>query len=743
MLNQAVNEENPEQRLVEMLLEHGASPTTNKCQTIIDACRNVAVSFLPLLLDGGNNNISKSDISRAFAATFTRESFGIWFTEAGLTTAKLLLDKGAQGDALTEALIFAMKGSTTKTMDLADRFVPLLVSFGPDVNYRNGQPLQAAASKANVAWARLLLTCKPTAETISFAFQCIFDSSMSQESVLELFKLFAEYREGGVEIDVMGNVSPQGSDPILIRAISQYPRSAMIVSTLLDAGYYHDQLVQCELDENIGVEDVTVMMWAISQPQKKVGSSIIEVLIERGGKVNSYKILQISRKLTKVLANVNVTSNRSNMSPLMLAVQHRRPDIVNMLLLEGAEVDKIDHLGRTPLAMATAIGGDVSVQIMASILAAEPCRDDGSLHNAARHLNLPAVKVLIGAGHDPDFPSTLHAGRSALAEVCLHGCGVGPATIEGERELQKVMTFLIDSNADLSIKADGKSVLLLCFDAPDPITTTRALLKSGMWKYINKPLNYFINETHTFSPTMYIKRILPPSDTNEDLIGLLRSTRATDVFYANGGAQPEGAIGLPEDMAVLERARVARLERLAEATQEHAMSIARRREAATIEQQIQVQRTEFEQANRRRLQTDELTAMRTHAQLEESIAAAALQRRLNEQQTLTEAAVARAKAIASAELDAEGIRKHKQLEWDNKTNREQADGARAITAIRISEREEMERIDRNADLRIGKRIEAQRRLVETQERLAKRIADGSAGSTAEARRQIGYVTELN
>lgn len=80
--------------------------------------------------------------------------------------------------------------------------------------------------------------------------------------------------------------------------------------------------------------------------------------------------------------------------------------------------------------MATSMGGEVAVQIMTSLLAAEPARDDGSLHNAARDLNYAAVKILVQSGHDADFPSPLHEGRSALGEICLHGSDAGDMTAD-------------------------------------------------------------------------------------------------------------------------------------------------------------------------------------------------------------------------------------------------------------------------------------------------------------------------
>lgn len=275
-LNDAVNEEDPEERLVKLLLQHGASPMANDCKTLIDASQNMASSSLNLLLQ---KDIAEKDINRAFNGAFTVATFQSWFTDRGLATAKMLLDKGAKGDAITTALVCVMDNGKGA---LADEFVDLLVRCGPDVNFNNGQPLQVAASKANGTWTRKLLDCHPTSETLSLAFQCIFDTALPQDEVLDLFRSFAEYREGGVGIDVMATL--QGADPVLARAIKQYPRSPLVVETLLDAGYYHDQTAQCTLHEGAEPEEVTLLTWAISQPQKRVSSAVVELLVQRGGK---------------------------------------------------------------------------------------------------------------------------------------------------------------------------------------------------------------------------------------------------------------------------------------------------------------------------------------------------------------------------------------------------------------------------------------------------------------------------
>lgn len=279
-LNDAVNEENPDEILVQLLLDHGASPVANDGKTLIDVAKRASAPCLSLLLQ---KPIPQEAINRAFAQCFTEDNFSTWFSESGRDTVEILVGHGAGGLALSRLLVLVMRGHTEDTRSLADEFVLLISAHDLDVNYNNGEPLQVAASQANVEWTRMLLECHPSSETLAFAFHHIFDTSLEEEDALDLFEMFADYREGETTIDVM--TQKPGTEPVLVRAMSQYPRSTKILRTLLDAGYYHDQSTTCQLYPNLDeLEDVTVLTWALAQPQKRISSSLIQLLVDRGGK---------------------------------------------------------------------------------------------------------------------------------------------------------------------------------------------------------------------------------------------------------------------------------------------------------------------------------------------------------------------------------------------------------------------------------------------------------------------------
>ena len=443
-------------------------------------------------------------------------------------------------------------------------------------------------------------------------------------------------------------------------------------------------------------------------------------------------------------AKVNFETRLSHVTPLMVAIQHRRQDLVKSLLLAGAEVDVQDATGRSPLSMASNIGGELGVMMMGNLLAAGASRNDGSLHNASKELNLQAMQVLVEHGHDPDFPSPLHDGRSALGELCLHAA-LGEITATREKHMEKAINFLVESGSDVSLQSDGKSVLLLAMESRDPVVTTKVLLRAYMWKYINKPFNLYTDGKFTYSPTMYVERVLPETDHRAALQTLLRANRGTDTWFANSGPQPEGARGLPAHLELEEQERRARLARLRTEQEDHARALQRTRELAAVQEQIRTNQAELEEARQRRALSSEMSVQRERQRADEEAFNAAMRRQrqrqsadLAHQEALASAAAERARVTADAELAADTARQARRLEWEREVAGERVGSAAQLSSLRIREREELDRLDRAADARVQDRIREQRRLVDSQSALASNLTGG--GATPLNRRQIGFIS---
>ncbi|OAA56948.1 Ankyrin repeat-containing domain protein [Niveomyces insectorum RCEF 264] len=554
--------------LVRLLLDHGASPLANGCQTLVDAACRCRHAILALCIAQSRVPVPAADLAYVFAHAFTSERVTAWFSEEGRATAELLLEQGAQNpDDLARVLVLAIEhDSTGRDADaLAGDFVRLFVRHQANVDLDRGLPLQAAAKRARVDYVRPLLSRQPSADSLAMALPYIFMADAPENEVLSLLSLFCEYArdspDGGLLLDVM--FKHPDCAPVVFVALSRYPRSVAILEALLDAGYYHDQMTTARVDleeaqsgdddnnDNDDEERVSLLLWALLQPQKKIGSALLELLVARGAKVN-------------------FETARTKTTPLMLAIRTKRPDVVTLLLQAGADVDVADHRGHTPLFLAACASGggggssnDTGLAMLADVLAAGPSVNDGSLHVAARNLNVAAMKLLVAHGHEVDFPSPHHAGRSALAELCLYGSSDDALPLSAARlkDLNQSVAYLLSQGSDVRLRSEGKTPLLLALEAHDPVATTQALLKAGLYKTVNDPCNQYSDNTYTYSPTMYVAHVRPWSssssssltDVRERLLAVLRTSRAEDVFYAHTGPQPVGATGMPDELLRAER----------------------------------------------------------------------------------------------------------------------------------------------------------------------------------------------
>ncbi|KAK4186425.1 hypothetical protein QBC35DRAFT_554133 [Podospora australis] len=707
-LNKAVKD-GPDLRLIELLLKNGASPLANGCETLLDAAQMFSVEVLPLLL---STEIPQKDLSWAFKQAFTPQASSLWLSDKGLQVAKMLLAKGAEGESLTLALVAVIDAYHGEKDEIARKFSAILLQAKLDVSYEDGIVVQKAAQQADSELIRKVLQHNPDTRAVTMAFRYIFDTDLSEEEAVRLITMFTDYYHGEDRLDVV--FKHASHEPVVIRALNKFPRSVRILQTLLDAGYYHDEITKLRVMEDMEEdEEVNLLFWALFQPQKRISSGVIELLIDRG-------------------ANVNFETRLSKTTPLMLAIRSRRHELVKALVLAGSEVEVMDVTGNTPLTMASEMG-EVGTSMMPIILAAAPSINDGSLHNAARELNLQALQVLLDFGHDLDFPSTLHGGRSALGELCMNAANSGPLTAAQEKQMEKVMAFLIKEGTDLTIQSDGKSVLLLAMhSAGDPVATTRSLLKVGLWKHVNEPSNQYSDGNYTYSPSQYVARVMRDSDTKPLLLELLKANRTKDVFYANNGPQPEGAVNLPPELLRAERERRAREERIARESEEHAMALARTKELSAHQVEVFKMRAQLEDSRVRQQRQEELSYENEKRAAEDRAFHQELQRRkaereaaMHHEQRLTEAGLTRARLVSEAELEMENKKQEKMIGW-----------SKQMSSVRIKEREAQEKFDAAADARTMKRITEHKKLVDSQSALAGRLASGGV----DQRRQVGYIT---
>ena len=672
-LVELVNEEDEDEEdleLVELLLSKGASPAYANCKAIVDATARASVALLRLLLE----HHVPEELDGILTAALKEENAGAWCTEDGLSALALLMEKSKPGRLGGETISVVLGLASTKPHDLLDYFVGTLLARGVDVNYDHGKPLRLAASAGHLPWTQSLLagapSTDPTSETLALGLDQVFDSPADEDEALALVTAFTEYDREGITLDAM-YAHPT---PILVRALQRYPRSREILEALLNAGFYHDQMINNHrmAPPNLKPEPMTLLLWALLQPQKKVSSAVIGLLVSSGAKVD-------------------FETRRSRTRPLMVAIREKRADVVKMLLAHGADVQAKDGEGRTPLAVAVSLGGEAGEEVTRNVLEASAPRNDGSLHAAARELNVETVRILVKFGHEPDFPCPVHGGRTALAELCAYGATADvQGDARGEILLEKVMSALVEAGSDLEVQsAGGKTALLLALEREkNALVVTRALLRSGMWRLVNGEKNLFWHGRFAYSPTMYL-RILPRTENTDALYALLRDFRCEDRFFAREGPQPEGAVGVPGHLWEEELARRKGAEARREEEVRHAREMERVRELEELRAKMFIAQADLEASTRREQRKEELAFLEEKRRVEEEAERARDERRrIREREVMafeegvTREVMSRARSVAEMEVEGEERKGEAMVRAQVRVGMQRAENERGVMTLR-------------------------------------------------------------
>ncbi|CZR50284.1 uncharacterized protein PAC_00156 [Phialocephala subalpina] len=488
--------------MIKMLLARGVF---DEGQAMVHAAKSLDLRTLSLL---ANSPKAAPHVSVAFEAVLITDE--LWKSATGLAVVKLLLDKGASGPAVAEALyraVESLESISVETETLAYDFIGALLKNGADVNYQRGLSLQRATLQANIPLITKLLP-HASPESKAMAIPYVFTVCDEKAAVLKTLAAFVESFDNGEELDIMFRHPDENLEPVLFLALSQFPRDTQILRALLGMGYPPNQWQFCASEEDVAPERWPILCWALEQPQKKISSGVIEMLIDAG-------------------ADVNYIS-KTGMTPLMLAIQNQRVDIVSKLIAKGANVAAEDSEGITPLAIASSMN---NIPLMECLLEADAEVDDGSLHDVAAKLQLDKMRILIKYGHQVDYPSDRHDGRSALAELSLRAVDNDPTP----KHLEKVIQFLIVNDAKIAIRnVCGKTIFHYALDSSNPVLILTALLKI-MWEHINGDAFLYSDKTYTYSLTKYVEKDLyqGPRNQKEDILALLRKKQAIDRFWAH------------------------------------------------------------------------------------------------------------------------------------------------------------------------------------------------------------------
>ncbi|KAJ0349730.1 hypothetical protein COL154_013496 [Colletotrichum chrysophilum] len=267
--------------------------------------------------------------------------------------------------------------------------------------------------------------------------------------------------------------------------------------------------------------------------------------------------------------------------------------LVVKLLEAGAKPGDRDNTGRTALFFASGRGNTTAVQ---ALLKAKAAPNDGSLHEAARNMHSEVIEGLIKAKHEPNFPSSLHEGRTALQELCYRSncSNISP-------ELEDTIRTLEKAKADPFASHSSMNALFLALNNTRPYHITKALLDIQLWRYINQDNNLFTyvdtktSIKYAYSATMYFKHKLYRGDPSHipHLMRLLSEKSCQDRFFAQfephqlEALQPAGAVGMPKAVLDEDARRRVDQERRRIRDRDHADRLRREQEEAVHRAEIE------------------------------------------------------------------------------------------------------------------------------------------------------------
>ena len=273
--------------IIQFLLEYGASgPEVDAafCKAARlyepDAVELLATSINPEVV-----NVALATVTQAGKDWLSPDNNHLWLIHS-------LLEWGAAGDCVNivflEALDAYARGFTSE--DLIDTF--LRVGAKADVNFQNGEAIQIASRYGKAALLEKLISCGATAETLSMAFAEAITAEHDESTLLSLIDVFAHSK--GTKLNA--KIVPDGYQPPLFACLAAYPQSAKLVKRLTEIGCDLESTIESFVydDEEVNADNVTPLVWALCQPENRIGPGAIEALIEANGKLLSLFAAEIT-----------------------------------------------------------------------------------------------------------------------------------------------------------------------------------------------------------------------------------------------------------------------------------------------------------------------------------------------------------------------------------------------------------------------------------------------------------------
>lgn len=272
LLVKAVNEPVLDHEMLALLLQSGASVEQENYKCILNAYKKCNYPIFKLLIGYVR---APGDVSKIFEDTM---SCGIlWQNESCLAALTLLLEKGAAGSSVDQALVEA--AINYHAVPAAKTFLTKLLVYGSNVDHADGHCLQIAAASANSQLLKELLSQSPSVHSMSMAVFHIFDVDLGEKRFIELLDLFLQRH--GEKPDL--NFEHPTKEPMLALSLKYCPQGAELLQKLLVAGCDPNLNSRFHFENDSSESIANMLIWALVQPRGAISNRIIDLIIQHGG----------------------------------------------------------------------------------------------------------------------------------------------------------------------------------------------------------------------------------------------------------------------------------------------------------------------------------------------------------------------------------------------------------------------------------------------------------------------------
>jgi hypothetical protein len=227
------------------------------------------------------------------------------------------------------------------------------------------------------------------------------------------------------------------------------------VIALLDAG--------AEINDRADVHELGVIGWTTFFSGAGVARDVLSLLLERGARHHIFSALALGDPETvRAVVEENPSALDGRMSrlehrqtPLHFAITRGRPDLLELLIELGADVEAIDGNGQTPLEHAMLRGDDAAVSRLLAAGAPKP--------QAAPATGAQKLDARIGASVRKGVP-ILHVGDIAATLAWYTSIGFGEVGRYPDDGTALFWAMVSLGGAEVMFErgtADGKSVTML------------------------------------------------------------------------------------------------------------------------------------------------------------------------------------------------------------------------------------------------------------------------------------------